>query len=108
MISSNRRIWPAAHKDQPARGGDVNRKPDLVCIDPAAGIEDDWRHFLAVGKIKSSKCSERQVYLLLREQAEIIFRLQDSRRFVLTFALVKQQMTIALFDRGARWSASLY
>ena len=98
MISLNCRIWPAAHKDQPVRGGDVNCKPDLVCIDPAAGIEDNWRYFLAVGKIKSGKCSERQVYLLHQEQAEIIFCLQDSRCFVLTFALVKQQMTIALFD----------
>ncbi|KAG6375351.1 hypothetical protein JVT61DRAFT_3581, partial [Boletus reticuloceps] len=93
------RSWSSANKNHPARGGDVNRKPDLVCTDPI-GVSDDWRHFRALVEIKSGELTPRSVYLLLQERAAVIFRHQDRRRFVLTFALIKHEMIIALFDRG--------
>lgn len=92
-----RRTWSAANKDKPP-GGDANRKPDLVCCDPMMHNEGDWSHFIAVGELKSGKYED--VYELLAERATVLLRNQDSRRFVLTFALVKQLMTVALFDRG--------
>ncbi|KAF8558289.1 hypothetical protein OG21DRAFT_1481555 [Imleria badia] len=103
LISHNKvekrpgRLWSAANKDKPA-GGDANRKPDLICFDPIKGNRSDWGHFMSAGELKSGDFED--VYELLVERAALLFRNQDSRRFVLTFALVKQSMTVALFDRG--------
>ena len=96
-VKSLGRSWSAANKDKPA-GGDASRKPDLVCFDPMRGNKSDWSHFMSVGELKSGDFKD--VYELLVERAALLFRNQDSRRFVLTFVLVKRSMTVALFDRG--------
>ncbi|KAF8432210.1 hypothetical protein L210DRAFT_2855382 [Boletus edulis BED1] len=65
------RVWSATHRNKPT-AGDAYRKPDLVCSEVWKAAIGDWGHFLSV----------------------------DNHRFVLTFAFVKQMMTVALFDRG--------
>lgn len=97
------RPWSATNHKSPPRGGDVLRKPDLVCVDNRLGVGtpiNDWRHFAAVGEVKSGSVSTSSVFSLLAERATTLFRHQDARRFVLTFALVRTELTLAFFDRG--------
>ncbi|KAF8125472.1 hypothetical protein EV363DRAFT_1299201 [Boletus edulis] len=91
------RVWSAAHRNKPA-AGDAYRKPDLVCSEVWKAAIGDWSHFLSVGEHKSG--AFKDVFELLAERGTLLFRHQDNRLFVLTFAFVKQMMTVALFDRG--------
>jgi len=90
--------WTSQNKNSSMPGTDSQNKPDIVCLDAANLV--DFRSILTILEVKSSTMTKSEIFQLCAQRARLIFSSQDTRRFVVTSLLHREELTIVLFDRG--------
>lgn len=94
-----RRRWDSRACTKSLPGFDASRRSDIVCFDPASGL--DARCIRTIIELKSgSSETQSSIHQLCASRASDIFRVQATRLFVLVSVLHKNNAHVAFFDRG--------
>ncbi|KAH8115452.1 hypothetical protein DFH11DRAFT_1726283 [Phellopilus nigrolimitatus] len=83
--------------------GQLPRHPDVVVLDAANDEEDDWEDIRGCFAVNINNKTRKEARSQTLQYATTIFSNQPERRFVLTAALLNNQMTFILYNRAGEF-----